>query len=79
MNRDFHEDCYFVNCERTVLFSVKRDLEPPFTTLIQSVTIEETLGDFLTFIKQVKNSDEVNNNLTVSIITITISSNVIGA
>ena len=26
---------YFVNCERTVLFSVKRDLDPPpFTTLI---------------------------------------------
>ena len=23
----------FVNCERTVLFSVKRDLDPPFTTL----------------------------------------------
>ena len=24
---------FFVNCERTVLFSVKRDLDPPFTTL----------------------------------------------
>ena len=24
----------FVNCERTVLFSVKRDLDPPFTTLL---------------------------------------------
>ena len=23
---------FFVNCERTVLFSVKRDLDPPFTT-----------------------------------------------
>ena len=34
---------------------------------VQSVTIEEALGDFLTFIKQVKNSDEVNNNLTVLI------------
>ena len=33
VNRDFHDDCYFVNCERTVLFSVKRDLDPPFTTL----------------------------------------------
>lgn len=33
----------------------------------QSVTIEEAFGDFLTFIKQVKNSDEVNNNLTVLI------------
>ena len=33
---------FFVNCERTVLFSVKRDLDPPplppFTTLIQSRT-----------------------------------------
>ena len=35
MNRDFHDDCYFVNCERTVLFSVKRDLDPPFTTLME--------------------------------------------
>ena len=26
---------FFVNCERTVLFSVKRDLDPPFTTLQQ--------------------------------------------
>ena len=26
---------FFVNCERTVLFSVKRDLAPPFTTLMQ--------------------------------------------
>ena len=34
---------------------------------VQSVTIEQALGDFLTFIKQVKNSDEVNNNLTVLI------------
>ncbi|XP_015771018.1 PREDICTED: uncharacterized protein LOC107349382, partial [Acropora digitifera] len=34
---------------------------------VQSVTIEEALGDFLTFIKQVKISDEVNNNLTVLI------------
>ena len=34
---------------------------------VQSVTIEEALGDFLTFIKQVKNSNEVNNNLTVLI------------
>ena len=34
---------------------------------VQSVTIEEALGDFLTFIKQGKNSDEVNNNLTVLI------------
>ena len=25
---------FFVNCERTVLFSVKRDLDPPFTTLL---------------------------------------------
>ena len=25
---------FFVNCERTILFSVKRDLDPPFTTLI---------------------------------------------
>ena len=33
MNRDFHDHCYFVNCERTVLFSVKRDLDLPFTTL----------------------------------------------
>ena len=24
---------FFVNCEGTVLFSVKRDLDPPFTTL----------------------------------------------
>ena len=24
---------FFVNCERTVLFSVKPDLDPPFTTL----------------------------------------------
>ena len=24
---------FFVNCERTVSFSVKRDLDPPFTTL----------------------------------------------
>ena len=24
---------FFVNCERTVLFSVKRDLDSPFTTL----------------------------------------------
>ena len=24
---------FFVNCERTVLFSVKRDLDPPFTTV----------------------------------------------
>ena len=30
---------------------------------VQSVIIEEALGDFLTFIKQVKISDEVNNNL----------------
>ena len=29
MNRDFHDDCYFVNCERTGSFSVKRDLDPP--------------------------------------------------
>ena len=34
---------------------------------VQSLTIEEALGDLLTFIKQVKNSDEVNNNLTVLI------------
>ena len=34
---------------------------------VQSVTIEEALGDFLTLIKQVKNSDEMNNNLTVLI------------
>ena len=34
---------------------------------VQSVTIEEALGDFLTFIKQVKNFDEVNNNLAVLI------------
>lgn len=34
---------------------------------VQSVTIEEALGDFQTFIKQVKNSDEVNNNLAVLI------------
>ena len=25
---------FFVNCERTVLFSVKRNLDPPFTTLL---------------------------------------------
>ena len=25
---------FFVNCERTVLFSVKRDVDPPFTTLM---------------------------------------------
>ena len=25
---------FFVNCERTVLFSVKRDLDPHFTTLL---------------------------------------------
>ena len=24
---------FFVNCERTVLFSVKREIDPPFTTL----------------------------------------------
>ena len=33
---------FFVNCERTVLFSVKRDLDPPppppFTTLFSIVT-----------------------------------------
>ena len=29
VNRDFHDDCYFVNCERTGSFSVKRDLDPP--------------------------------------------------
>ena len=23
---------FFVNCERTVIFSVKHDLDPPFTT-----------------------------------------------
>ena len=34
---------------------------------VQCVTIEEALGDFLTFIKQVKNSHEVNINLTVLI------------
>ena len=34
---------------------------------VQSVTIEEALRDFLTFIKQIKNYDEVDNNLTVLI------------
>ncbi|XP_068701266.1 uncharacterized protein [Montipora foliosa] len=34
---------------------------------VQSVTIEEALRDFLTFIKQIKNCDEVENNLTVLI------------
>ena len=39
MNRDFHLSLFFVNCERTVLFSVKRDLDPPlppslFSTLM---------------------------------------------
>ena len=34
---------------------------------VQSVTLEQALGDFLTFITQVKNSDEMNNNLTVLI------------
>jgi len=34
---------------------------------VQSVSIEEALGDFLTLTKQVKNSDEMNNNLTVLI------------
>ena len=29
---------FFVNCERTVLFSVKRDLDPPFTTLMKEVS-----------------------------------------
>ena len=27
---------FFVNCERTVLFSVKRDQDPPFTTLLNA-------------------------------------------
>lgn len=32
---------------------------------VQSVTIEEALFDFLTFIAKVKSSDEHNNQLTV--------------
>ena len=30
---------FFVNCERNVLFSVKRDQDPPFTTLFYFVTV----------------------------------------
>ena len=34
---------FFVNCEKTVLFSVKRDLDPPFTTLIQERSHKNTV------------------------------------
>ena len=37
---------FLVNCERTILFSVKRDLDPPFTTLNLVVCMKSFL--FLT-------------------------------
>ena len=42
---------FFVNCERTVLFSVKRDLDPPFTTLsIGNGQMTDTSGIYLLFV-----------------------------
>ena len=35
----------FVNCERTVLFSVKRDLDPPFTTLLNDSVLQGSLNN----------------------------------
>ena len=38
---------FFVNCERTVLFSVKRDLDPPFTTLYVVMMLGHHIDRFL--------------------------------
>ena len=40
---------FFVNCERTVLFSVKRDLDPPFTTLCTCTPWQIVSQDLLQF------------------------------
>ena len=48
---------FFVNCERTVLFSVKRDLDPPFTTLMQRTNLKLfplKLADAVTQLDQIR-------------------------
>ena len=40
---------FFVNCERTVLFSVKREIDPPFTTLYYGQLWYRSLWTFEAF------------------------------